>query len=547
MQQSLRLVHGTDIIYLSGPGINLQARFIPSAPGPNDEDVTESIVVVFSKRALIQSINKFFELARRNAMLRISGAVYLEFKPDISDPDYYRSEILDGTVSLETASADKIVDGSSIEGMIAWTRVPYWEGALTQLALSNNVDASTLSGTRVFNPAKCLFVAVAFDQPTHEIRSGTGTGMDRFKTGEYIGVVNSTSNNFIFKIATGNIPSKVIVDPVYLDVVTEAAGATVALFGAPCNSVDMAGADIKGDLPTPPMIKLTSKSGVPLGFGFARPNKAMFIAHNIFSDVNNFEHILQAKDGFGGGGVLTWTLQNNDILSMYGTHGKCDWNVTAETRLCLWALTSSQVNALKNNYFRLLLHLPYLEVSGYTDLWLKFKVTNTLSTIYSESEWVLYEGDELSVPGVPSYPDIIELGTVQLPGTLEGADNLRGINLEIYVKKASAGPNTIYVDYLQLSPLDGWRKLVEGNTGMGYGASLDDEFIDDNIERWIYCDMLAGVSGKAGDFYTASAPIMLLPGQDQRLYFLRKNDISLANLSIDDDVKVWYRPRRSTV
>lgn len=121
---------------------------------------------------------------------------------------------------------------------------------------------------------------------------------------------------------------------------------------------------------------------------------------------------------------------------------------------------------------------------AYTDVWVRLRVKFSLTTIW--------EGPQVLLNTVYGLQD---LGVLQLPPYLVGAGDIYPLNLVLYAQRAATGTHSLSLDYVQLSPLDGWRKLSPRGYGLAYGVRL----VDDGIEGQTYTDGWA-TAGKTGHY-----------------------------------------------
>jgi len=102
----------------------------------------------------------------------------------------------------------------------------------------------------------------------------------------------------------------------------------------------------------------------------------------------------------------------------------------------------------------------------------------------------------------------------------------------------------VNLDYLHLSPISGdggWKRFKSVDDGIPYQGY----FYHDATEGWSYS---VGTGGKKrAEFTEYGGPIELVPGQNQRLYFVTCNEVGTASISQTWTIKVWYRPRRSSI
>ena len=132
-----------------------------------------------------------------------------------------------------------------------------------------------------------------------------------------------------------------------------------------------------------------------------------------------------------------------------------------------------------------------------------------------------------------------ELDTVQLPPFVNEGATTTDLTLELWAVRTGAAVNLV-LDCLLLLPLDGYRRLESLN-----GVANDSVLMDDSIAMTVYQDV---ANQQMRDISTAGKPLMLWPGVDQRIYFLR-HSITDVTQAIDDTgtVSIYYRPRRVTL
>ena len=108
------------------------------------------------QRAAMQALNLLFGQARRYQRTGMGSRVYCEFlATDDEAGDYgeaWRSEVLSGRVLVDDGSfrLGLQLEGDFLLSRIIWTRRYYWEGALVELALSNQ-HGTGLGGVTVYD------------------------------------------------------------------------------------------------------------------------------------------------------------------------------------------------------------------------------------------------------------------------------------------------------------------------------------------------------------------------------------------------------------
>jgi len=99
------------------------------------------------------------------------------------------------------------------------------------------------------------------------------------------------------------------------------------------------------------------------------------------------------------------------------------------------------------------------------------------------------------------------------------------------------------LDFLQITPLDGWR-LLECS---GYGVLQNSRIVDDGFNDVFWIDT-GSESDKAGYLVAHGSPIELYPGKKQKLHFLIHSNIgNTAEIARTASIKLFYRPRRRTI
>lgn len=114
------------------------------------DDVTDTIEVTFTGpattnvQAKVNEINRWLVAARRRAQEGVGNRVFLQFRP-INDPATWRSELLGGVVRLDD-KAMTVYGQAKVQAQIIVTRRPWWEAALTELAIASKASASPATG-----------------------------------------------------------------------------------------------------------------------------------------------------------------------------------------------------------------------------------------------------------------------------------------------------------------------------------------------------------------------------------------------------------------
>lgn len=289
------------------------------------------------------------------------------------------------------------------------------------------------------------------------------------------------------------------------------------------NFVDINAQDVDGDLYAPVKIEMYNS------YSSADPADEIYIFHNVYSNPSSLTHVLEGEDATGG--TVTPTAEGSPGSSD-DNYAALAWTATTETLIATWAITSVQLSYMAGGRFGIVAR--FNAAFPYTDCFLRLKLESGTA--------VLWEGEQRLVK--PDGRELYWLDTVRLPPYLAGQSDLRGLNLTLYGYRNQAGEHTFDLDYLMLSPIsgdNGWKRFLSIDAGVDY----EEYFYHDATERFDYRVDTSG--DKVAEFTSYGGPIMLVPNEDQRLYFLSSDNQGLALVLQTWTVKMWYRPRRNTL
>lgn len=488
------------------------------------------------------AIDMALSLARRRQERGIGDKVYVEYRPD-GYTETYRCEVLGGRVELADEATGWQWADRNIEILIGWQRRFYWEGPEAQLTLTNPHHAAYVFSAEISDPENAVS---GYANITGVTDANSNSGRLYFQVyqgmfpndGELSIFSDEAATQLVGHIATGGIG----VSPIIADG-GSGLGGTITLTALPAstwavaawdydqlapvtvynhsdaghaNYVEITAADVTGDLPAPVRFEITNS--------YNNTNRAsnFFFAHNVLSDPASLTHMLEAEAASGGTTTADATCSNGNRKSL-------GWTGTAETELLNWSLSTALLNACRGNYFRLLARFD--SAPSYTDVWIRLRIKFSLTTIW--------EGPQVLLNNAYSLQD---LGVLQLPPYLVGAGDIYPLNLVLYAQRNSSGTHGLSMDFVQLSPLDGWRKL----SPRGYGLAYEVRLVDDGIEGQTYTDGW-GIAGKTGHYIGSGERIAVWPAALQRLYFLHDTMSGSAAIERTLSVKAFYRPRRLTI
>lgn len=291
------------------------------------------------------------------------------------------------------------------------------------------------------------------------------------------------------------------------------------------NYATIAAANLTGDMPAPFKVEMVNATNG------ADDSDEVYIFHNVYSTPSAFSHIIEAETG--GTALVTSTASGT---ASAGAYGAMTWSGTSTTKIAEWTLSSSDMSKASGGRFAILARWGD-GLFPYGDCWLRFQLEST------SGQFVIWRGNFTLPSTLPDGRQLTLLDTLRLPPYLQGQTTIRELILALYGKRNDTS-HTLNLDYIQLSPVSGdsgWLRFKAITNGVAYTLS----FVHDAIEGITY--RTDGSSNFISDFTQYGGPIMLVPGQDQRLYFLTSDYLGYAKPSQQWTVKLWYRPRRSSI
>ncbi len=286
------------------------------------------------------------------------------------------------------------------------------------------------------------------------------------------------------------------------------------------NYVDIAAGAILGDLPAAMKLQMTN--------GDTDVFDEFYVFHNVYSAPSSFVHIIEAESD-------TDLTATTDATCSGGAYAALTWDSTGETLIGAWTLASSDMSDAAGGHFAIVAR--WAGQFPYSDCWMRLKLS-TSGTAYD-----LWSGSLSRVSASTDGRELSLLDTVDLPPYLKGQATISELLLRLYGKRDSTD-STVNLDYLMLAPISGgggWLHVQSVAAGVPGGASL---FVDE-IEGITYRNDVN--SNWRAEFQVTGGPILLVPNVAQRLYFLTSDNTGTASPSDASTVKLWYRPRRSSI
>jgi hypothetical protein len=291
-----------------------------------------------------------------------------------------------------------------------------------------------------------------------------------------------------------------------------AGGRTIYNDPANGNWVQMAAAQVTGNMPTPLELIITNTSGA------AKAYNKLIINVNAFSDPANLVHYLQGEDVVSGGSTVESVTSSGGNLRQF--------TVNSTPTTYQWTLPQDDIR--RTNGRRARLTVRFSAITGAT--YVRPKILD------GAGAQVLWAGDELYF-GLASKPVVLDLGAVPLPPggstTTYGAQRL-GLEFR--------GASTVDLDVIQLSMLDSYRYMALPGLSVANNASV----VVDGIEGLTY--MLSASSVSTPLATTFGKPLMLQANTLQRIYVLYEV-LSTPDMPIGAtaSVRAYARARRLTV
>ena len=266
------------------------------------------------------------------------------------------------------------------------------------------------------------------------------------------------------------------------------------------NFVQIGFAGASGILPAPAQLRIYNDSGGDIGGD-------IYVYQAILNDVANFPHILEGENGSAGAGV-TGTVQSGDASMSNGGDMQLVFSGITEQILVAFSLSSALLNAARGRFYQLVARIVPI-TGAINQIKLRIMITNTNVGTYA----VFYLGPQMR-PQTNS-GNLYILGTIQIPpGSFIYSTGLVSRALILSVQCDDGAGRTIKLDYLQLSPVDGWR-LYKPNTVFKFPNGKD--LWDDGVEFQMVYQVPHGSTYSEGNFYKAyGRPLMIYPDSDRK-------------------------------
>lgn len=471
----------------------------------------------------LRAIETAIEAAQRRYDSGIGDRVYLKFCPDGLSTTY-RSEIIRpeggteaGRIELQPLQFGWKWRYKYAEVLILLHRRDYWEAdSETELSLRNNSGSGT-GGLAIINShssAVLTDTSIYFSQSNRLITDGNN-GFTVFAVGDLISIRGSDSNDGTYTISAVAVNGSTI--NVNEPIADELAGNSISIYDI-YNYVDIASSSITGVLPTPVRLRLTNSYNV------AADLETVWIGQNWRSSPLSMVYYLETEDSATGSNTANAGASSGQYRIYDVT--------TTETALTTWSLSSAQMTASKGAYFRLI--AKFFDGTDIT------KVEYRIRLLYGTD--ILWDSGIFSFDDTYEATDRVmrEFCTMQLPPYFTESQTPPAITLQLSAVSTTGSTETIKLDYIEMLPLDGWRKLVS-TSGVAYESIL----VDDGIDNMSYQLVASQI---VNDIYAEGVPVMLVPGKDTRLYFMMHSITDdTAEIVRTASIRIYYRPRVRTI
>lgn len=299
------------------------------------------------------------------------------------------------------------------------------------------------------------------------------------------------------------------------------------------SSIYLQGTDIEGDpqQPVPCRIELTEPTG-----SFYPDIDKIYVCHKVFADLSGNDHILEAEAATPTAGATA------DATARGGQVNRLTWSATMDqVHKLKFGLSSALLADLGGRWYRLLASVKGTftgTLYGHFSLFWNGYQANLHSPIA--------ETEEISIPAsaIGNF-SLLDFGAIKLPPFVPGALAMGGLTLTLRLRTLTT-TGTLDVDFLLLAPTDSFYVAKSGNVA----RTCDQVIMDGRLPKTYVREYIANTA--IDEFGDVGRHVSLWPGRDQWLgvmqtYYDGGSAYDDFVWDIPWDVRVYYRPRRSTV
>lgn len=271
------------------------------------------------------------------------------------------------------------------------------------------------------------------------------------------------------------------------------------------NWFDVSGSVVEGDQPAHSRVQITNASGTPLLW------RNFYMANNVFNRPRHFDPFL-----LGSESAITHT--NPASWPAGADHNQLEW---------AWELDGTQIGAADGDNFRLI--ACFNSISSVEPLYLQAHVGVVIGGIFS-----VFASTPREV--YARNHRIIDLGSIPIPAKRNTANRNVGVMMSV----RSQGSGSANLRFLSMLPSKTSRRINQYQFSALEGESVT----DDSYHKSAY----ASIYGSAEPIVrTYGKPLMLEPGEDQRISVLFGETNNAYNAARRSTVRLFMRPRRWTV
>ena len=295
---------------------------------------------------------------------------------------------------------------------------------------------------------------------------------------------------------------------------TAATGGRTVTNNGTNNWVQVAGGLVAGTEPGPVRLQLNNNTGASQDY------RNIYVGVNTFASPATYNGAHQGEADLMGSGSVADAGSSNGYYRNFAA-------TASEQLLAAWLLSTAEM-ASGGRWCRLLARLHYYETSK------AVRIRPLIRDYYGLV--TLWEGQPIWLPTVGGNYQLVDLGSVPIPPGAYAPDYAE---CRLGLKMQASAATTVSVDYVQLVPMDGYRHVEQVGYNVPSGGAVEINEVDESAYYW---------SGtQRWPLHVATGPgLRVWPNVTQRLYILH-DEIFVSPVANTFSVRLWHRPRRSTV
>ena len=284
------------------------------------------------------------------------------------------------------------------------------------------------------------------------------------------------------------------------------------------NWVEVAAADVVGNLPAPLRLKITNTSGSTLLTNY------FYQAVNAHFAPTTFAHVVEGEGAYG-----TSTVADANSSGTSG-FGRASWVGAINHNLYLmgWTIANAKLIQTAGGFFRVLARFANTPPTG-IELRLSVKADPPPALLTT-----LWQGPKMTATG----NKLQDLGVLQLP---PGASSQNHGDIGLLLTAEYGGTGQLDVDFLHFTPANSTRTIKQA----GFELLAGDAVINDGSEKRVYM-LKSATSTEFNIFESYDSALYVWPNQDQRIILLHDEGAAMV-IARTWLVEAWYRPRRNTL